>query len=254
MLLAIDIGNTNIMFSVFENLKITKSKIVRNKIIISENELYKIFNFLKNHKRLDGIIISSVVKKFNDLFKSFFIKHFNIKPFFTKNLLTDFSLKTEIKNKKSIGSDRIVNVIFAKTITKPPILIVDFGTATTIDFVNKNGVYEGGVITPGIDLSLLTLNKFTSKLPLVKFKKTKNIIACNTKSAIQSGFFWGYICMIEGLIKKIKKHKRVDPKLILTGGNARLFSDHIKNIFLIDDQLILKGLNYIFIKRNEKKK
>ena len=125
-------------------------------------------------------------------------------------------------------------------------LIVDFGTATTIDYLNKNSIYEGGIIAPGIDLSLNSLFKHTSKLPLIKFKKTKSVIGNNTKSAIKSGFYWGYVSLINGLIKKIKEEKKIKPKIILTGGNCFYFEGLIEDVCLIDRFFIVKGLNYIY--------
>ena len=102
-------------------------------------------------------------------------------------------------------------------------IVIDFGTATTLDVLDRKGVYSGGVITPGIDLSLNSLKKMTAKLPLVKFKRTKNIVGKNTVQAIQSGFFWGYVSMIEGLINKLNKEKNDRFKVVLTGGNANFF-------------------------------
>ena len=111
-------------------------------------------------------------------------------------------------------------MIYAKKKFKNSIIVIDFGTATTLDVLNKKGIYNGGVITPGIDLSLKSLKNMTAKLPLVEFKKTKKIIGNTTVSAIQSGFFWGYVSMIEGLIRKINAESNEIYKIILTGGNA----------------------------------
>ena len=103
--------------------------------------------------------------------------------------LEKLTLKAILRIKKEIGDDRLANTIYAKELLKRSVIIIDFGTATTLDVIDKNGVYDGGIITPGIDLSLNILNNKTAKLPLVKFKKTKKIIGHNTKQAIQSGFF-----------------------------------------------------------------
>ena len=247
MILAIDIGNTNAMFCIFKKLKIVKTFKLQINKLNTKKQLNEVLIIISLYS-IKGIIISSVVPKKNKIFKSFFIENLNINPYFSDDLLPKFSIKTKIKNKQEIGSDRLVNVIYAIKITKPPILLIDFGTATTIDYINEDSVYEGGIISSGIDLSLKCLHEYTAKLPLVSFSKTKFIIGNSTKSAIRSGFFWGYISMMEGLIKRIKSEKKVNPKIILTGGNANFFKDYIKNIYLIDKNLTLKGLNFIYRK------
>ena len=122
---------------------------------------------------------------------------------------------------------------------------------TTLDVLNKDGVYDGGVITPGIEISLNSLKKMTAKLPLVEFKKTKRVTGTSTVSAIQSGFFWGYVSMIEGLINKINKENNDNFRIILTGGNAKFFKNMFENIHIIDDLFTSRGLNYLI---NECKK
>jgi type III pantothenate kinase len=136
-------------------------------------------------------------------------------------------------------------MIYAKKLFRNSVIVIDFGTATTLDVLDHRGVYSGGVITPGIDLSLNTLKKMTAKLPLVKFKRTKNVVGRNTVQAIQSGFFWGYVSMIEGLINKLNQEKNDRFKIILTGGNANFFKKMFKNISLIDDLFTSRALNYI---------
>ncbi len=255
MLITIDIGNTNVMYSLFKGLKITKLKRIRKNLITSYGSLKLYFRFLYKIKTLEGIIISSVVPELDNLFKIFFLKELRIDVIFVNKISKKFNFKTMIKNKQSIGADRMVNVIYSKSLTKCPLMIIDFGTATTIDYVNCDGVYEGGIISPGIDLSLKSLHQFTSKLPLVKFKETKNIIGNDTKSAIQSGFFWGYLSMIKGLIKLVNEETKVNSNLIITGGNCKIFASYIKNIYLVDEYLSMKGLNFIFreLKKNEKR-
>ena len=142
-------------------------------------------------------------------------------------------------------------MIYAKKKFDKSVIVIDFGTATTLDVLDKYGVYNGGVITPGIDISLENLKKATAKLPLVKFKKTKKVIGNSTVSAIQSGFFWGYVSMIEGLIKKINFENKERYKLVLTGGNANYFNDMFDNIYEIDDLFTSKGLNFLIDEYNK---
>ena len=142
-------------------------------------------------------------------------------------------------------------MIYAKKKFKNSIIVIDFGTATTLDVLNKKGIYNGGVITPGIDLSLKSLKNMTAKLPLVEFKKTKKVIGNTTVSAIQSGFFWGYVSMIEGLIRKINAESNEIYKIILTGGNANFFKNMFDNVCIIDDLFTSKGLNYLINEFNK---
>ena len=139
----------------------------------------------------------------------------------------------------------MVNVLYAKNMYIKSTMIIDFGTATTIDVLDKNGDYDGGVITPGIDLSLQSLKNGTAKLPLVNFKKTKFVVGKSTTNAIKSGFYWGYRSMIDGLIEKIAKEQNDIFKIILTGGNSKYFKNCFENVIIIDEFFNTKGLNFL---------
>ena len=246
MILTIDIGNTNAMFRIFKGMKILRTLSINIQLIRDEKKLLEYIKKLLSKNNINGIIISSVVPDLNKVLKKLFNKYFSVNPYFISDIIRELKIKTNIKNKNEIGSDRIVNVIYAQEIYTPPILIVDFGTATTIDYINKKYIYEGGIISPGIDLSLKSLYKFTAKLPLINFNKTKYIIGNTTNKAIRSGFYWGYIAMIQGLIERIKIEKKIKPEIILTGGNATFFKNKIKNIKIIDKFFIMRGLNFIY--------
>ena len=156
-------------------------------------------------------------------------------------------LPKQILSEMALIGDRT----FAKKVFDKSVIVIDFGTATTLDVLNKDGVYDGGVITPGIEISLNSLKKMTAKLPLVEFKKTKRVTGTSTVSAIQSGFFWGYVSMIDGLIHKIKSIDQFsDYKVIATGGLSHLFKNSIDTIDLIIDDLTLIGLVNLFLKNN----
>jgi type III pantothenate kinase len=238
--LTIDIGNTNILFAFFINKKIISSERLRTE----EASLRKIEKIMSKYPNLEEIIISSVVPLIDKLLISY-LNSKGLKFLLLKDLIENFKFKTNIRNRNEIGDDRIVNMIYAKKLFRNSVVVIDFGTATTLDVLDHRGVYSGGVITPGIDLSLNTLKKMTAKLPLVKFKRTKNVVGRNTVQAIQSGFFWGYVSMIEGLINKLNQEKNDRFKIILTGGNATFFKKMFKNISLIDDLFTSRALNYI---------
>jgi len=246
MILTIDIGNTNVLFCFFVKNIIKKSYRLSNPQV-SYNSILKILRSIKKDLKKINVVVSSVVPEMESFFRSFFLK-ISIQPFFLSKIINKKNFNTLIKNKNSIGDDRIVNVSYAIEKFKKSIIVVDFGTATTFDVIDNKGVYVGGVITPGIDLSLNSLNINTAKLPLVNFKKTKSVVGIDTKMAIQSGFFWGYISMVEGLIRKIEVEKRNKFKVILTGGNAKSFDKLIKNVDLIDTFFTSKGLNSILQK------
>ena len=208
-------------------------------------EKNKIIKYIKDlDDNIFLAIISSVVPKSTILFKKLFKDH-GISYYLARNLVKAYDIKTTLSDEKSIGDDRLINVIYGNHLFSSSVMIIDFGTATTIDVINEKGIYDGGVITPGIDLSLLSLKQCTAKLPLVKFQKTKNIVGKNTLEAIQSGFFWGYICMIQGLVKKIEENQKVKFGLILTGGNSTLFKGYFQNVIKIDEFFISKGLNFL---------
>ena len=250
--LTIDIGNTNTLFCFFSFDKVFATERLVTKEI-TESSLIRIINKKKKNffdKENTCIIISSVVPTIEKILTNF-LKKKSLNFFFVRNFVSKFKLKTKIRNEQEIGDDRIVNMLYAKKKFKKSVIVIDFGTATTLDVLNKFGIYNGGVITPGINLSLGSLKKETAKLPFVKFKKTKKVIGTSTISAIQSGFFWGYVSMIEGLIKKINFENKERYKIILTGGNANYFKNMFNNVYEIDDLFTSRGLNFLIDEYNK---
>jgi len=246
MITTVDIGNTNIMLCSFCNNKIIRSKKVPI-LNLKKNNIHNILKSFIKKKNNGKVIISSVVPTLDQTFSEF-LKSLNCDYYFVKDLSRYIGLKTNIKKKKEIGDDRIINMFFAKQKYDHSIIVIDFGTATTFDVLNHDGIYDGGVITPGIELSLFALKANTAKLPLVKFKKTNKVIGMDTKEAIQSGFFWGYVSMIEGLINLIQAEKNKKMQVILTGGNSNFFKKIIKNVLLVDEYFTSKGLNCLIRK------
>ncbi|MAI29527.1 MAG: hypothetical protein CMP38_04880 [Rickettsiales bacterium] len=242
MNVTVDIGNTIISFCMFKKNKLLKFiKIPKEKFDLEALKVLKSKFFNDPNVKL---LISSVVPSSEKILKAF-LKDNSINSVSLKDLLKKINIKTNIKKKNEIGDDRFTNIIYAKKIYENCVIVIDFGTATTFDVLDRKGVYYGGVITPGIDLSLDVLRYKTAKLPLVKFKKTKKVIGFSTKEAIESGFFWGYVSMIQGLIRKIEEEKKEVFKIILTGGNANYFKGIHKEVVLIDEFFTSKALNYI---------
>ncbi len=235
-----DIGNTETKVCVYSAQKKIIKKIILKSSLINNNYLKKKFFFIlrkKNH--IKKFIFSSVVPKKFKLIKIFISKNFKLKCFEIKELNIKKLIKVSV-NKKQIGSDRLCNAIGVND-NKNNYIIVDFGTATTFDVVIKNK-YLGGIIAPGISLSLNTLVSKASLIPELKLKKVKNILGKNTISAVRSGFYWGYIGLVENIIEKISKHTNKKYKLILTGGYSHLFNKSIKQKTYLDKDITIKGL------------
>ena len=242
-MILIDIGNTNIVFAVSNNNKIKKiSRIDTNKetntFIKNVNRIIK--NFLKNSKKF--AVISSVVPHINThiikILNSYKIKTCVLKP---KDVLS--YLKIDY-NLNEIGADRIANSVAVINSKIQNSIVIDFGTATTFE-VLKNGRFLGGLIFPGIELSKNSLIKKTSLLKNTQIIKTQMVVAKNTKDSIQSGFYWGYISVINGIIKKIIDEKKFKPKIILTGGLAKIYKNDIKPRPIVNTKLTLEGLQVI---------
>ena len=242
-ILTIDVGNTNIAVCLFNKEKPIHFVKIRN-TDITKTMLQKHLLIKNTKDSIINIVISSVVPAILKIIIDFLIAN-KIKFYLLRDLVKTLDIKINIKNKKKIGEDRIVNAYYAKKKYSKNLIIIDFGTATTFDVIDSKGNYDGGIITPGIDLSLKVLSEKTAKLPLVKFAKTKNVVGRDTKSAIQSGFFWGYVSMIQGLVKNISREKKNSFRIILTGGNCNIFKSLIENVIVSDDLFNSKGLNFI---------
>ena len=160
-----------------------------------------------------------------------------------KNLRLDKIIKINIKNKKNLGSDRIANAIGSKKFKN--CLVLDFGTATTFDVI-KNGVYEGGVIAPGVKLSIKNLNQATALLPRINLKKSQNNYGKSTNEAINAGFVWGYEGLINNIIDKIFSKSKIKYKILLTGGYANFFKKKIKKKVVIDQDITIKGIANVY--------
>ena len=237
MIIVGDIGNTEVKICFFYNgLKkkyLFKTDSLNKKIIRNK------FNFLRKKIYLKNAIISSVVPKTFSQIKKIFYNLYKVNCVELKKLNLTRLINIKV-NKKEIGSDRLANAISVMS-KKKNFIVVDFGTATTFDVIKKNN-YLGGVIAPGVTLSLDNLIKKASLIPNIKLHKSKSIIGKNTEQAVLSGFFWGYNGLINGIISKIKKKTNQKYKIIFTGGLAHLFNKDIKDKVTIDKNLTINGL------------
>ena len=237
MIIVGDIGNTEIKLCFFYNG--TKKKYLFKTNSLNKKIIKKRFNFLRKKIYLKNAIISSVVPKTFNQIKKIFYSLYKVNCIELKKLNLSRLINIKV-NKKEIGSDRLANAISVLN-KKTNYIVVDFGTATTFDVINKDN-YLGGVIAPGVNLSLKNLINNASLIPNIKLHKSNSIIGKNTKQAVLSGFFWGYKGLINGIISKIKKKTNQKYKIIFTGGLAHLFNKDIKEKITIDKNLTINGL------------
>ncbi len=258
MLLAIDVGNTNIVFGVFEDNKL----ITHWRVVTSRDRTVDEYKLLLKElfdldglavASIDGIAVSCVVPPVIMSLEKACVELYGIKP-----LIIGPGIKTGISilydNPKEVGADRIVNAVAGYEKYRQNLIIVDFGTATTFDCVSKKGEYLGGVIAPGIGTSLEALFTHASKLPRIEIMAPPKVIGTNTVNSMQSGIFYGYIALVEGIIRLISKEMKEDrPMVIATGGLAELIGTASALIEEVDEFLTLKGLKLIYNKNITKK-
>jgi len=240
MIIVGDIGNTETKICLVN----TKYKIVKKFTLNTKNinysllkKSFKKFN-LKN-KDIKKCLFCSVVPRSYKLIKNFFFKFHKLNCYELKELKLSSLIKLKVNNKQ-IGSDRLANAISVLN-EKDNFIILDFGTATTFDVLIKN-VYHGGVIAPGLNISLKTLIDKATLIPKLDLKKMNKVIGSNTISAVRSGFFWGYIGLIDNIMNQIKKETRKSFKIIFTGGFSHLFKNSTNTKINIDKDITIKGL------------
>ena len=235
-----DIGNSETkLFLVDKKEKILKRINLPTNYINHRNIDKKIKSLTKNINNIEKILFCSVVPKFFNLIKKYFSKKTKVKCHEIKDLNLRSLIKIKV-NFKQVGSDRLANAISLQN-NRENFIILDFGTATTFDVVIKRD-FRGGIIAPGIKISLDTLSDKASLIPRINLKKINNIIANNTKSAVQSGFFWGYIGLIDNIINLIKKETRNSFKLVITGGYSDLFRKSLKLKVIHNRDITINGL------------
>ena len=235
-----DIGNTETkIFLLSINNKIIKKLIISSKDI-NHSKLDKLFaNFKIDYKKIKKILFCSVVPKSFNIIKKYLSKKTKLKCYEVK----DLNLKSLIRikaNYKQVGSDRLTNAVSLMN-NKNNFIVLDFGTATTFDVLIKN-TYFGGIIAPGVRLSLNTLSDKATLIPKIDLKKIKNVIGNDTISAVRSGFFWGYAGLIDNIINLIKKETRKSFKVTITGGFSNLFKNSIKTKVNHNKDITINGL------------
>lgn len=258
MLLVIDIGNTNIVFGVYGDgnlinhwrLSTAIQKTIDEYAILLNSLLY--MNKIKLNE-IDSAIISCVVPPLLIPFEIICKKYMRIKP-----IVVEPGIKTGMpilyENPQEVGADRIVNAVAGFEKYRKSLILVDFGTATTFDYITSKGEYAGGAIAPGITISLEALFEKASKLPRVELIRPKGIVGRNTVHAMQAGTTFGYVSLVDGIVNKMKEEVRSDPYVIATGGLANFIYRESTTINEVDEFLTLKGLKILHEKNKDQHK
>ncbi len=247
MLLAIDAGNTNIVFAVHDGKDIrcewravTETTRTADEYAVLLQPLLQLngLAFSDLHSAIIATVVPAALFDLRQLCR----RYLNCEPLVVGDPDVDLGIGVQVDRPEAVGADRLVNTVAAHDRYKGALVVVDFGTATTFDIVGENGDYEGGVIAPGANLSAEALHKAAAMLPRVAVARTQSVIGKDTVPAMQSGLFWGYIGLIEGLLARIKAEYGKPMTVIATGGLAKVFHKQTTAIDYLDPDLTIRGL------------
>src|ERR1700744_4642904 len=257
MLLAIDAGNTNIVFAIYDGTEpraewraVTETTRTADEYAVLLQPLMQLQGL--TFSDIDAAIIATVVPAALFDLRQLCRRYLKCEPIVIGDADVDLGIGINVDRPAAVGADRLVNAVAAHERYKGALIVVDFGTATTFDIVGENGDYEGGVIAPGANLSAEALHGAAAMLPRVAVARTQSVIGKDTVPAMQSGLYWGYISLLEGLVKRIKEEYGKPMTVIGTGGLANLFHRQTETIEHHDPDLTIRGLVMIY-KRNAAK-
>jgi len=250
MLLAIDSGNTNVVFAVFDGEALrgkwrvsTDPKRTTDEYAVWLTQLLALAEIAP--QAIDGAILSNVVPAADRALRHLCERYFNVTPLTVEQAIGAYDIPIRIARPDQVGADRIANTVAAHASYGGALIVVDFGTATTFDLVDPDGAYSGGIIAPGINLSMDALYNAAARLPRIAVTKPAQVVGHDTVSAMQSGVFWGYVGLIEGLIARIREERGEHLVVIGTGGLAPLFAGTTQVIQHLDPDLNLRGLRLL---------
>jgi type III pantothenate kinase len=250
MLLAIDAGNTNITLGVFQGPELLGTwRLLTDRSRTADEYGVDVQNAFEragmNVKKVEAVIIACVVPQLHDTLKVMSERYLQLTPFFVDHT-TKTGLKILYDQPSELGADRIVDAVAAVEKYGPPCIVVDFGTATTFNAINSKREYLGGIIAPGIMTAAEALFSRAAKLPRVLIEPPKNIIGASTVEAMQSGIFYGYKNLVDGLLEDMLHAMEETPKVIATGGLARVIGNALRHIDEFDQHLTLDGLRIVY--------
>jgi type III pantothenate kinase len=253
MLLAIDAGNTNVVFAVIDGREIrarwriaTDPRRTADEYAVWLHQLLALEEI--DRKAIDAVILATVVPRALHNLEVLASKYFGVRALIAGRAPVEFGITIDLPDPEAVGADRIVNAIAAHATHGGDLIVIDFGTATTFDVIDYTGAYKGGVIAPGINLSLDALVAAAAKLPRIAIQApaSDDVIGRNTEDAMRSGIYWGYVAMLEGMVERIRRQIGRKTKVIATGGLASLF-DRKTDIFdAIEPDLTIRGLALLY--------
>ena len=254
MLLAIDAGNTNLVFALVDRGEIktrwriaTDARRTADESAVWLHQLLELEGYAKAD--VSGVIIGTVVPRALHNLEVLATKYFHVEPVIAGQDKAAWPIELDVEEPQSVGADRALNVMAAHAKHPGDLIVIDFGTATTFDLVSASGAYKGGIIAPGINLSLDALVNAAAKLPRIAIEApagNMSVIGRTTQSQMQIGIYWGYVAMIEGLVARMKQELGRPAKVITTGGLATLFDQHTDVFDAIEPDLTIQGLSLLY--------
>lgn len=250
MILVVDVGNTNIVLGIYQQKTLLHHWRLGTNRSSTTDEYGIMVHNLFNHAgisvdQIDGVIVSSVVPPLMFALESLCTKYLKRTPLIVgPGIKTGLNIRYE--NPKEVGADRIVNAVAAIELYEAPCIVVDFGTATTFDYIDENGQYIGGAVAPGIGISTEALYQRAAKLPRIELVKPKSVVGRNTVSSMQAGIIYGFAGQVDGIVERIRQEYRNEAKVIATGGLAEMIAGESKTIETVNPLLTLEGLRIIY--------
>ncbi len=250
MIFVVDVGNTNIVLGIYDGATLLHHwRIATNRSATPDEYGILIYNLFQHASvrtdDIEGAIVSSVVPPVNATLEQTLKKYIRRAPMFVgPGMKTGLNIRYE--NPRDVGADRIVNAVAGIQIYGPPLVIVDFGTATTFCYIDEKGDYIGGAIAPGIGISTEALYQRAAKLPRIELTKPRSTVGRTTVSSMQSGIIFGFAGQVDGIVQRIREEHRTHPKVVATGGLAELIAGESRTIDIVNPLLTLQGLQIIY--------